>query len=421
MLKTRITPGEELDRGLEILARNLSRLLEAGVREGVIRIVSYPSLDPLTAGSVLYRVARGLGARPVITVTPRPGPLREPSILLGFHSPGLKSGDFKDHLLVIASKGIKGGPPPGAVYLEVDGSVSSAVGLALYNARMGGEDLLPLLAASYTSSYVDQAGRFHGLDREWLDALASIDGLGLEMYTGVKVYNPHKWPSWRSLASTVNPYLAGFTGDPEACREWLEANNVDPWIKPSSLDTGVMEKLASSLLEAVSRRRPVEAVRVIGGVVVARGREVLGDLRMAADVFRYVADVGGHGLLAGLILDTEDEYPMAEALLEAYSRHIRDRVERPPVKVKVAPWLKAYKAALSSLDSPTLVWRGLEMLGYVERDSLLLYEDPGHGLTASAIQAEEALGGDAVKKLVDSRVAVLDGLKLRVRVESGGV
>ncbi|MEB3861670.1 MAG: hypothetical protein GSR84_05555 [Desulfurococcales archaeon] len=407
MLKARIEAGEDLDRGVELASRNLSRLLEAGSRRGMLRIQVYPSMDPMIAGAVVYKAARSLGVHAVLAVSTSPRAGMGPTLLLGFNHLSLKSWDVDDALLALASGQVKGSPPPGAVYLEVEGSVSSAVGLALAEHKLPPRDLLPLLAASYHTRYVDQAGRFHGVDRALLEVLA--DQAGLDMYTGVKAYKPHKWPAWRSLSSTCNPYMHGVSGRPEAARDLISGAGLDPERSLSTLEPGEVEKLASTLLEALARHGGVEASRILGGVIVS-GDPLVEDLRMASDALAVAAEAGGLGALAGSILDMELEYPIAESLLVSQCRSlVRGLEEGPPVRVKVVPWLRTYRLPQSLSSSPLSAWRALEALGRVEGDSIVLVEDGG--LRASVVQAEAAQPGVA-RKLVDNKLARLEGLWL---------
>ncbi len=415
MLKVRIT-SEEAERGLEVLARSLSRVMEAGAR-GYMRIQVYPHPDPIIAGMVLLKAATSLGVKAVVTPTVHPLPSREPGVLLGFPGINMKSWEVEDQVVAVSSGQLKGNPPPGAVYVEVEGSVSSALGLALLEHKVPPAEVLPLVSASYSTRYVDPAGRFHGVDKLFLSRLA--EPARLEMYTGVKAYNPHRWPAWRSLASTCNPYMPGYTGDPEASRALVAGVGLDPERPLSTVQVQDMEKLASTLLESVGRYARVEAVKLLGGIVVT-GAGVLGDLRMSLDVMRYTVETRGLGGLAGLIVDLEHEYPVGEALLEDYCSAFRGLADKSVVRVKIAPWLKSYKVVLGAGDSPSLVWRALELLGRVEKDSLIVY-DHGDGLAASVLQAEEALGLGAARRLVESRVAVLEGARLVFRGEEDEV
>ncbi|MCE4603210.1 MAG: hypothetical protein F7C08_02860 [Desulfurococcales archaeon] len=407
MLKARIDAGEDLDRGIELVSRNLSRLLEAGSRRGSLRIQAYPSMDSMIAGAVVYKAARSLGINAILAASTAPRTGIGPTLLLGFNNLNLKSWDVDDTLLALASGQVKGSPPPGAVYLEVDGSVSSAVGLALAEHKTPTRDLLPLLAASYHTRYVDQAGRFHGVDRALLEALA--DQASLDMYTGVKSYKPHKWPAWRSLSSTCNPYMHGISGRPGAARDLVSGAGLDPERVLSTLETREVERLASTMLETLARHGRVEAARILGGVIIT-GDPLIEDLRMAADALAMAAEAGGLGALAGSILDLELEYPIAESLLVSQCRRLVKGIEEDePVKVKIVPWLRTYKLPKSLSSSPLTAWRALETLGRVEGDSIMVVEDGE--LRASIVQAEAAQPGVA-RKLVDNKLARLDGLWL---------
>jgi len=414
LLKTRIQAGEDLDRSIEILARNLYRVIEAGVNTRYIRIIVYPSVNNIVAAIHLFKHIHSMGGRPVLTTSLKPFGGKEPLILLGFNSLNLKGSDIGDYLLAIASGEIKGNPPPGAVYLEVEGSISAAIGLALIEGKVPLRELAGLLAASYSGSYVDPAGRFHGLDRVFMERVGEDTYLNLSMYTGVKAYNPHKWSGYKSLSTTVNPYLPGLTGDIDGSREFLRAVGIDPEARLSTLANSDMEKLVSRILELAGRGRRVEATRIVGGVLVSNGSEYIDDLRMASDIYYYIIEAGGLETLAGLILDPRIEYPMADSKIIDYSRRLASLVEEVrPVKVKIAPRIKAYKIPLEKRDSPTLVWRAMELTGTLDRESILVY-DGDDGLYASLVQVEEALGYNSARRLVELKVMEERGIELKV-------
>ncbi len=416
MLRLHLSPRQDLDRGLEAAARGLFKVIEDGVSEG-LRIIAYPSIDSLIAASVLFTVASGLGAHPVLTVAPKPGRVYEPTVILGGPEGGFKLDQAGQSLFAMWSGEGRGAPPPGSIVVDLEGSVSAGLGLILREAKTVGarlEPLLFLLAGVYNSRFTDSIGRMHGLDKVYAESLLDSAGGALLSATTVNVYKPHVYGLCEAIDATVFPLYHGLAG--RQCTALAEAVGIDPSSRPAELDEDGVEKLARSLAEALQTRyqhvRPVDVVS--WSILAAPGQSRILDPRVAGHAFILAVESTGVENGLALALDADNEYPMAEAFLERYRGIIEEVLGETPIKVKLHSWLRGYRVSLPEPASPTLAWRILSWLRIIDSESLILYEVDGR-LAASALQAEEALGAGGVKKLIDTKVAEAEGAVLWIR------
>jgi len=417
-LKLKLQPGDGLERPLEAAGKALARIAEEGVEDGYLRIVAYPNPDPVTAAAYLAAKLSASGVRAAIAVATRPPPVVAPTILLGFDSVNYKQSDLDYEVLVVGSGEVRGQAMPGLTIVEVEGSVSSAAALIAGElARVGASDeTLLALAGSMLSRYVERTGRFHGLDKLFIDHLAAMEGLNLEVYTGFKAFKPHRYKLCRSLAVTSDPFYPEITGDEDYCLKLLEAQELEGLAGKTlaSLTEDELKRLFEVLDEEVFSQLPVDPVNYyLGGVPIVDNPSLnIQDVREAAVTLLYVGDAAGTPGLAALALDLENEYPPAESALERYASRLSELVvAAKPRRLKAQLPFRLVEVDAERGDSLTLLWRALHVTGRVQGDALLVVDEGGE-LRASAFQAEDALGYGSVKRLVDTKRARLEGLTL---------
>lgn len=415
MLKVTLTPNINLDKALESAYKGFYSVLDEAGKTGILRIYSYPSLDPLLASSMIFvkTVALDIKATLLTTIEP-PSVIEEPSILVGFSELNYKVSDVKSKVLAVYSGELKSIPVHGATY--VDGSGSHSV--ISYLIATGGKDYDPsyviaVLAGAYTGRFVDKTGRFQGLDRILLDKLKLATRLSLEMVTTIKAYKPTIRDVCEAISLTSSPYYPGLTGDYDQCVRMLNTHNLATLlgVRLSSLDQKSLEGVALTLINFVKRSTGVELQPsdIVGGVLVSTSRAYPAvDFREAADTLLYSGEtLGGPGRILATIIDVENEYPMAEYRLEGYSRRLQAILrEVKPVKVKSNLKISLYELQLDKRDSPTLVWRALRTLGLVEQESIIATWDGGE-LRVSPFQVEEALGYGGCRRLKELGIATL--------------
>lgn len=408
MLKLTITTGDrDYEKPLEALSKAVARVTERGVESGLVRVYAYPSPDSLAASgiAVFYLYTRGVGAAVRVTARP-PSATRAPSILLGFSQISIKGGNAEE-LVAIASGSLSGQPPPGATYAEVEGSVASALALALLKAGFKpSPDLASLIIASlYGGRYVSPHGRFTGLDRVLLDKIEG-DTVELDYVTTIKVYKPDVGDLCEALGRTVNPYYPGLTGEVESCKSTIRQSLGDVAAKPpASLDKDEIMRVIDVLVDYMeSIVGSVEPRNYVAGLVVAP-RSTPRDPREAMDAM--IAAAEGLDSPLPFILPYTDptvDYPVMEVFLESLGERLSKLYELRPRRLKGPGWLRVYIVDFEDVVSPTLAWRALNTIGYMERESLLAVRR-GEEILVSPIQAEEALGPGGAKRLVDTHAA----------------
>ncbi len=427
MLKLRFEPGENLDRHRDAAARNLSKLFEKAVDEGYLRIWSYPRLDSLISGAVLYAVASSLGIKPLFksTIYP-PEKIDIPTILLGFPAIDYGTGEVDKPLFAISPK-IATSPPPDTVYLDGDGSTPALLTLVLLG--MGSiftrtEYLTLLLSAMYAGESVDLRGRFYGIDAHVIDKLMTSDKLSLEPLTVLKSYLPHEYPLCKSISITVNPYYPSFTGNEEECIKVLQTSGLSNYVEKTQDTIGrkELEKIAVTILSRIKELllvNELDASYYLGSIMVSRNNEVsIRDYRMTADAILYsIESSSSLEPLLSISLSLNYEYKIIENNIIRYSSILASQVGNlRPKKIKQIPWARTYLIDVDTPLSLTLLWRALTLLRRIERDSILVIEY-NDGLFASSLQVEDALGYGSLKKLSDAKAISGDGLLVEISRE----
>jgi len=418
VLRLHLEPGSSLDRSLQAVSRHLGKILEEGVREGYIRVWAYPRVESIIAGGVLSAISSSVGVRPLykVSVFP-PSQIDIPTIILGYSNPDYKASQVSSTLLSLSPEA-SAPPPPGAVYVTGEGSIAGILGLLLHeqkNAYSRRELLLLLLSASYYGGYVEKTGRFHGLDRAFYEAL-SAKAPEIDVVNTLKVYNPDKTGLCDAVAMTIDPYYPSLTGDPDACKNLLQANELEDLSDRivSSLSERELERAALTILSHIQGivKGHLEASDYIGSIVLYKSIGV--DARLLANsIVHFLDSLGDPAIVQSLVYDPE-------TLIQALTRsHIEsasdfaDYVENVKlVKAKLHSWLRGYMVGDPHGHSPLLLWRALKLKGLVEAEPLII--DRNGKNCVSALQVEEAKGYGEAKKLVSVKAAREDGLWLCV-------
>ncbi len=418
MLKLRLEQGEALERTVEAAARQLEKLLEAAINQGYLRISAYPRPDSVITAAALFAMAASLNINAIVRVNYRPPAHVEiPTVLIGYQSLNYKTQAVAQPLLAIASS-IQSPPPPGATYVEGDGSAASIAALIVDSMKMGVirvDVLRSLLLASQYGGYIDSAGRPHGLDKILYEA-ARGEALGLEEVLSLKAYKPSTLTVCESLSITLDPPYPGITGRRDSCVELLRGEGLGGLAERrlSSLDDDEVEKLAVAVLAYIRDRLggEINAQEYVGAVPVLSKDRYIDDIRMMAHFVLYAMEAAGDvGPALSLASSPETTAgPLERFGLSLVAPASRAIDEAEGVRYRLRPWLRSYKYVGPRLPH-TLAWRILTVTGRIEPDALLLAETDG-GLCTSVFQAEAALGMGAVKKLVETRTMRLEGMKL---------
>ncbi len=418
MLKIVLQRSAELDRRLEAFTRSLSYCLSRGLEEGILKIYTYPSPDALVASSLLAFRASTEGIRSSLNVTYRlPQTVEGPTILIGNLNVNYKSSDVSDCLLAISYEDKLPTPPPGATYIEVDGSLSSAIALSLINEGWKGPKTIKLLSliGTYSTNYVDKIGKIHGIDSILVESLSEH---GISMVTSIKAYKPHQLTLCKALSITINPYYPYITGDEENCKKLFENAGKDELAErlPSSLNADELAKVSKIIMEnveGISKRR-IDPSEYFGGILTLP--QYPGDPRMAADALLASAEVLRDPLIyLASFMDFEHEYPIVESFLRQMAKNAK--LELPNIrlrKIKGPGWLRIFAISDTSL-SLTLTYRALKLLGLIDKESIIAYE-AGKEILASPFQVDEALGIGSTKKLIESKAADIDQFFLKLRI-----
>jgi len=421
LLKLRLEQGDALDRHLEAAAKSLDRLLEAAAQERFIRIAAYPRPDSVLTAAALFSVAAVAGANPIMTLSERPpNGLTEPAILLGYQLLPYKAGSSEWPIVAVASE-IKSSPPPGAVYVDGDGSTPALTAFMVAGSSVGGVavDALRVLAAAVLyGGHVDVHGKLYGLDKVLYEDVLS-QALGLELNPSLKAYRPVSLTLCESIAVTLDPVYPGLVGDPAPCRELLRGEGLGEYIERTmaSLDANEVEKVAAVLLDHASsvagdRLRLEE---YLGLVPLLRRDPYVEDLRMLAHTLVFAAEDSRE---PGAALEAATAPDQVAGAINSYAAKLAGDLAETmdsmaPIRVKIVPWLKTFKVRGAEGLPPTLTWRALTLLGKLDKDTVIVY-DAEDDLCISALQAELAAGNGIAKRLVDTKVAKLEGLELCV-------
>ena len=421
MLKLTLRPGE-LEKPLEAAARGYARVLEEAVKAGFVSIYFYP--DPESMVAAAFAAAHAFYARVRPIVKPRlrpPQTLEGPALLLGYQSLQVKAAPYEHPLVAVASGGLAGSPPPGAVYVEADGSVPAALlMIALKTGVKPPKDVVALgVSGVYAGRYVLPHGRFQGLDKALLEGLEGY-GLEVDVTTTLKVYKPFDLKLCDAVAATSNPYYPGLTGRPDACSEAVPG--VVAGKTPASLDKDEIARTLEALMGVMeSVAGEVDARAYLSGLVGFR-EATPRDPREALDALVYAAEAtGGFSSVVASFLDPEIEYAAAEKALEEAASILKVLEGVRPRRLKGPGWARIYTVDLEGVwdrVTPTLAWRALTAVGALDRESLIAARLQD-SYVISPLQAEEAMGRGAARRLADSHVVEEDGFWLKLRAQGG--
>jgi len=420
-LKIRLEKGPQLERQLETAARHLQKVIQAASEAGYLRIYAYPRPAPAFSLSALVSVAVNQGVRPLISFSPRPpAVVATPTILLGYDALNYKAKDIDQPLLAIAPT-VKASPPPGAVYIEGDGSVAGLLGLILRRAEgvLARRELLAILLLGVVQGeYVEKSGKLLGLDRHLYEEYRAHDNrLGLELISTLKAFRPLSLPTCASLSSTIDPYYPGITGDPDFCRSFLESQGLGDVVeKPlGKLIDEEIEKVALVVISYLKEKMKVRADvdEYVGAILSATRPFPIEDFRLAS--LAVLASLEAYQSLSPLyaIADNlEVVYPSIERWFLALADTFPAMVEgAKPVRVKTVSWLRMYRVDAPDGTPLTTLYKALVVVDKIPPDSLLVTRR-GDCWTVSPFQAEEALGYGTTRKLVDTKVARYEGVRL---------
>jgi len=414
MLKIRLERGVQLDRQLETVARHLQKTIQAAADTGYARIYAYPRPAPALTLPVMTAIIADSGARPIVSLSPKP-PSRVdvPTILLGYESLNYKAKDVDQPLFAVAPN-IKTSPPPGATYVDGDGSVAGIIGLtlltlgSLYARR---DWIALLLAGSVQGEYSERSGKLLGLDRKLYEDVRDSDlGLGVELISTIKTYKPLTMPTCESLSSTIDPYYPGITGDPDFCLNLLESEGLGEAARkpPGKLIDEEIEKLALVVLNYLRERAKIRAEvdEYIGYILSSTNPFTVEDYRLAS--LAITGSLEAYATVSPLfsLADNLDVvYPSMERwFLDLSLQFPRLVEEAKPVRVKTVSWLRLYRVSAPQGTPLTSLYRALVTLDKIPQDSILVAAR-GDCRMISPFQAEEAYGPGTARKLVDTRVA----------------
>ncbi len=419
MLKLSLEPDKSLERTLPAAARQLERLVEEGISEGIVRIRVYPRPETILSSIPLLAVLGSFGIRPIYKVSVRPPPrIDTPTVIIGYNNPSYKSSEISSALLSV-SHVAETPPPPGATYVAGQGSLPAILGL-IFTAAGGTysrrEHLLLLLAGAYWGSYIEKTGKMHGLDRIFYEALIEA-GLNLEVVNTIKVYRPGMHTICEGVASTLDPYYPGLTGVSDHCIELLQGNGAGEYTSriAATLKRDELEKIALIILSYIREYtgRDVDVGEYISGLVTSKTLNY--DPRLRANSILYAIDsTGDYSLPLSLATRLEDLTESLENHHLSISKPFADFIENARlIKTRIQPWIRGYKIDLADGVSPLFAWRALRYKGRVN-ESMILFEDEDM-LCASTLQVEEALGYGESRKLIEVKAAEERGLRLCVK------
>ena len=282
----------------------------AAIKEyGYLEVYAFPSLDSLLAAGITLSilVKNNIDFTLLVTATP-PQELGEPSLLLGYsaHTAQLIRAQKPSALIGLGEK------PQGLLHIAVTASNDSSI------AALTAAVLSELTVVGYYSIYGLVAGYWRGLDRGKKASFIGIESSIAEM---LKLENKveeifslrlFRWPeiaTEEAMARTIDPYLPGLTGSPEACSKLLRE---DPRLAkllgkalgdaPEQSIAVLGEKLYDLLKKNSKRpRRPTDII----GISYYSYVFPLRDLREAAYVLAYYAAKGYTKQLAVMPIDEE--------------------------------------------------------------------------------------------------------------------
>ncbi len=258
------------EREKQLYSAGVSQLSVIEREYGFLEIRAYPSMDGVLAASTLYSLLRGKGIHSWIVFDPLPPEqVKEPSILIGYEPSISLTIDYRAPSIVIARGEKPQGLTRAALVAARDASLTGlAVGMMSEILVVGDRGLLGLAAAYWLSLDRDQRGDFIGPE-SWLAELFEAENRVAAQLT-LKLFDWFEKPVDEAIASTLDPFYPGLTGDPDAVKKFLGSDvetaklvGVRLSDAPEEAVTRLGERLYDHLRSA-SRvsRRPTEVIGV---------------------------------------------------------------------------------------------------------------------------------------------------------------
>jgi hypothetical protein len=417
LLSIQLEANEKLDRYLEAVGKSLASLIEEALDTGWAVVASYPHPGAVTAASLAFSHIHRLGARGVLRVSIRPPEeVDSPTLLFGYPSLSYKASDVKARLLSFTYAGYnKAHPPPGSVYVGVEGSLSSAYALSVDAAGLGGftRELKALsLSGIYLDGKVARSGRIGGIDRVYAERLGARGELSLRVVTTLRVYKPHRYTLCEAMHRTAVPPFP-LAVDVDECLERLAASGLrQAASKPAAaLESSEINSIVDLIAELLEGE--VDTPTYVAGSLVVEGAQPE-DPREAGHALIYAIErTGSYASAVSTFVDEEIEYPAIEALLEESAARLVERtLESKPSRARGPGWLRLYTLEGAS-ESPSLSYMILRAAGRIEDDTVIAAAGD-EGILISPLQASMA-EYTLPKRLVESRAAVEEGFWLAIR------
>jgi hypothetical protein len=409
VLSLKLEPGERLQRQLEAAGKALAGLVEESINKGHLRIRAYPHPGAVLAASLAFSHMQRIGVNASLGFSVRPpSKIEVPTLLFGYPALTYRSSDVASRLIhIVQAERQRGHPPPGSVYLGVDGSLSTAYLMISEEAGLGGytpELRAAGLAGIYLDGRVAPSGRLSGLDRVYIEKLASGGQPTPRIVTTIKVYRPQTVGLCEAANVTVVPPLGLAEGGPDACAERLAAAGLrGAAARPAaSLDSNEIAALVDLLMDIDGDE--IDASIFVSGLLVLEGTP-LDDPREAAHALLYGAEaLGGYEALASALLDPSIELSALLSKLETEAPRIRSALRQARIARARGPgWLRLYTLE-PRIESPSLAFLGLQALGGIPGDSVVALVGDNGELLISPLQASMA-EYELPRRLVESRAA----------------
>ncbi len=380
------------------LLRPAASQVGAALKEyNYLEIYVFPSIDSLLAAGIAINVLlkNNIDFTLSIRVSP-PRELLEPSLLLGY--PAQSAREIRAHkpsaLIGLGEK------PPGLLHVAVTSSNDSSI--AALTAAVFSE----LTVVGYPSIYGLIAGYWRSLDRGKKASFIGIEAGIAEMLKlenkieelfSIKLF---RWPELateRAMARTLDPYLPGLSGDPDACTKLLREDPRLVKLLGKKLEDAPEQSIATlgeKLYEILKRkskgpRRPTDVI----GISYYSQVLPLRDIREAVYVLSHYA---AKGYAKQLALITVDELAISAAALYLYTNNfpgiietINELIGGNTQKSLVLNRVKIRKTSINKEYAP-IAERVLRQLGYLgeqeilgteaEEELLVLVEDLLQGL-----------------------------------------
>ncbi len=421
MLSLQLEPGDRLQRHLEAAGKALSGLIESAIGEGLLRVWAYPHPGPALAAALAFSHVHRLGVPAAFRLSIRPPDrIDVPTLLFGYPSLAYKASDVGARLVhIVHEERQRGHPPPGSVYLGVDGSLAVAYLMLADSSGLGG--LTPELRAAglagiYLDGRVAPTGRLAGIDKVYVEGMAERGKPRPRLVTTIKVYKPLSRPLCDSMAATPVPPLPLARGGPDACVERLAAQGLrgaatKPAASLSSDElTGIVDAVLG--LEDVE----LEASAIVSGLLVLE-ESPFEDPREVAHSMLYAAEaLSAPEALPAALVDPETELVGIVTALERRAPKLVDWAwEARLARARGPGWLRIYTLEPRH-ESPSLAYLALQSVGLAPEDSVIGLVGGEGEIRVSPFQAS-LVDYDLPRRLVESRTALEDGFWLIIRGE----